>query len=319
MDPASTALVANKLSEAIKIDDPNSKVDDNLLMAVVKRYGDKLPQEALLAVYGTVKQLAQNSVDISKLPSGDAPERIKEILKQHGLVSQSHIEVAKTKDTKSLDVIAQNIDKFLQTEYQLQGRKAESEVGLDTTARSGVASATSTFGWLGTMICKITDALGMERFDWAQQWVNDAETYTAKKIQSGAITRQKTNVSELQNLSMEKYGELVGIVGDYVVDGQRYVPDVAKRAAGQTQEVGKAAVAAGTLQLNANKPEPTAKPAVPQVKVDLNKFGENADELGKPWYKKIFSPFFSDNSADVAVPKAAQVKTPSVQLDLAPR
>lgn len=324
MEPSSVAAltgVGQQFVNKVLADDPNTKLDDNTLVMALARQADKFPPDALYALYATMKQLGQNSIEIAGLSPTDAKARIAQILQSATLAAGAKVEVTKAKDTKTLDVLAQNIQTFLQTDYGVQGKRAESQIGLDTAARQGVTQGTSTWGWLGKLI------LGLERFmpgvlptSWvegAQRVVDDAEQYTSKAIKSGTIVESKPNTKLLTGLPTSHYDNLATTLASMYTGGnQDAVAKVSVKAAQQSQQGAEMAVAAGAM--------PTAKPTIPakmtegagqsldtnKLKNSFNKEVEKSEKgvIGRTWdsFVSFVTSPFSQNKSDVTgAPNAA--------------
>lgn len=320
------ASVANSAVNRIMADDPNSKTDDQLLELVLGKEASRVPIQSRPALLAVLKQLTQNAADVAGATTQDLKSRATKLLESTGLLVNNKLDVEKLKDTKKLEVLSENIRMFLQQDYAMQGKRAESEIGLDTSARRGVASSTSFFGWLGNVILKIGSAVGAEpeSLSFAKRWVDEAETYTARPIKSGKIREDKPNLTPISALSTERYDQMINQVSGVYLNGQPAIRDMSVRAAAGSQQTADASIGAGTIVHSSPKaaapaaPSKGEKPADPKLNIDL--LSSTKRELTEPpkgWFDRAKNWLFGSNKSDVQNPaaKATVSAAPSPKVD----
>lgn len=305
LETALTGAATQAVGQAINTQDAN-KTDDQLLDMILGAESAKVPKQSRAALYALIKSAAQIGSDIYSLPSQDVKNRATKLLESTGLLVNNKLDIEKLKDVKKIETLTQNIQLFLQADYQVQGKRAESEIGLDTSARRGLASSTSFFGWLGNVILKIGSAVGVEpdSLSFAQRWVNEAADYTGKPIKSGKIVEGNPNLSKIDAISTERFDQMVQQVSGIYLSGQATVQDMGVRAAAATQHSYKPALGAGTPNsLREKEPAAPAKGSgASDPKLNLDLLSSTKRELTEPpkgFFEKAKSWLFGSNKADV--------------------
>ncbi|HOO51128.1 MAG TPA: hypothetical protein PLK94_07580 [Alphaproteobacteria bacterium] len=308
----------------------DSKVDDNAFIQAFREYYAKYPEKAKFALQGMVRALGESAAQMGQIPAEDLKARVNKALETTANSIGARLEIEKLKDTKQLDALTQELLKFMETEYGIQSQRASSEIGLDTSARGGVARGTSLLGFLGKIACGFCDVVGMEHPEWAKKWIQEAETYTTQKIKSGDVTHSKIDTSDLEGLDTSRYEELTEKLARMLTGSvQNVTVDMTRQAAANTQQVANSAVAAGTIpdiEAPSTMPSPQAtapaqsRPQVSQVKLDMTGFSEARDEIAKPGIMQRIKGWlsFGDNSADITQSRGAssaqQVAAPKLEL-----